>query len=82
MYSRHVGDLGNIEVCPDGVARVKTRDSLVEMDGQYSVIGRSVVVSAWITNSFTTNAHICLNVTTDCSFGHTSSKIFSYEIKI
>ena len=44
MHFRHVGDLGNIEVCSDGDARVKTRDSLVQLDGQYSVIGRSIVV--------------------------------------
>ena len=43
--NRHVGDLGNIEVKADGQeTEVNITDSLVQLVGQHSVIGRSVVV--------------------------------------
>mmetsp|Transcript_45420 Transcript_45420/g.105376 ORF Transcript_45420/g.105376 Transcript_45420/m.105376 type:complete len:184 (-) Transcript_45420:46-597(-) len=43
---RHVGDLGNISPGPDGISRGSMKDKLVKLFGEYSVIGRSVMVHA------------------------------------
>lgn len=43
---RHVGDLGNIEADDDGVANVEITDSMLQLDGPHSIIGRSIVVHA------------------------------------
>ena len=43
---RHVGDLGNIVAGADGVAEGKIEDHLVKLSGEFSVIGRSVMVHA------------------------------------
>lgn len=44
--SRHIGDLGNVEAGADGVAKIKISDKRVQLTGQHSVIGRTVVVHA------------------------------------
>ncbi|QKF93612.1 superoxide dismutase copper chaperone [Fadolivirus algeromassiliense] len=41
---RHVGDLGNIIVKNDGSCKFAFEDDLVKITGQYSVIGRSIVI--------------------------------------
>ena len=41
---RHVGDLGNIEPDENGYVKKVFFDPLVQLDGRYSVIGRSVVI--------------------------------------
>ncbi|XP_024059290.1 superoxide dismutase [Cu-Zn] [Terrapene carolina triunguis] len=41
---RHVGDLGNVIANKDGVAEVSIKDSLISLTGQFSVIGRTMVV--------------------------------------
>ena len=64
IISRHVGDLGNVEVCSDGVARVDTQDSLVQLDGQYSVIGRSIVVRCVHNNIIHRRSHTGLKLST------------------
>lgn len=46
--NRHNGDLGNIEANEQGVASIDMTDRMVTLTGQYSCIGRTVVVS-WIT---------------------------------
>ena len=43
---RHVGDLGNIEAGPDGASEGTIVDRLIKLSGEYSVIGRSVMVHA------------------------------------
>lgn len=43
---RHHGDLGNIIADDNGVAAVNICDRLVTLTGEYSVIGRAVVVHA------------------------------------
>uniref|UniRef100_A0A914UXJ2 Superoxide dismutase [Cu-Zn] n=1 Tax=Plectus sambesii TaxID=2011161 RepID=A0A914UXJ2_9BILA len=43
---RHVGDLGNVEAGSDGVAHIEMTDHLVQIHGENSVIGRSLVVHA------------------------------------
>lgn len=43
---RHVGDLGNVEAGDDGVAKVHIKDSIISLQGEHSVIGRTVVVHA------------------------------------
>lgn len=43
---RHVGDLGNIKADVTGRAKGQMIDSLVKLRGQYSVIGRSMMVHA------------------------------------
>ncbi|ELU01864.1 hypothetical protein CAPTEDRAFT_100118 [Capitella teleta] len=43
---RHVGDLGNIVENANGVADISMDDSLVSLVGEYTVIGRSIVVHA------------------------------------
>ncbi|KAK5991066.1 Superoxide dismutase [Cladobotryum mycophilum] len=42
--TRHVGDLGNIETDSNGVAKGTITDSLIQLIGPNSVIGRTVVV--------------------------------------
>ncbi|XP_053903958.1 superoxide dismutase [Cu-Zn] [Malaclemys terrapin pileata] len=41
---RHVGDLGNVIANKDGVAEVSIKDSLISLTGQFSIIGRTMVV--------------------------------------
>jgi len=41
---RHVGDLGNVEAGTDGIAKVNITDSMIQLSGAYSVIGRTLVV--------------------------------------
>jgi Cu-Zn family superoxide dismutase len=43
---RHAGDLGNIEANADGVASGTIVDTLVKISGEFTVIGRSVMVHA------------------------------------
>eukprot|EP00747_Dinoflagellata_sp_TGD_P162414 gnl/TRDRNA2_/TRDRNA2_179982_c0_seq1.p1 gnl/TRDRNA2_/TRDRNA2_179982_c0~~gnl/TRDRNA2_/TRDRNA2_179982_c0_seq1.p1 ORF type:complete len:177 (-),score=45.13 gnl/TRDRNA2_/TRDRNA2_179982_c0_seq1:141-671(-) len=43
---RHVGDLGNIEPGADGVAKGEIVDKLIKLEGEFSVIGRSMMVHA------------------------------------
>lgn len=43
---RHVGDLGNIEPGPDGVAKGQIVDKLIKLEGECSVLHRSVMVHA------------------------------------
>ncbi|VEL32459.1 unnamed protein product [Protopolystoma xenopodis] len=42
--TRHLGDLGNIKADDKGVAIVQICDSQLSLSGEYSVIGRSIVV--------------------------------------
>jgi len=41
---RHVGDLGNVTANDAGVAAVKMTDKLIQLTGEHSVVGRSMVV--------------------------------------
>jgi Cu-Zn family superoxide dismutase len=43
---RHVGDLGNITANADGVSEGSLVDSLIKLSGEYSVIGRSMMIHA------------------------------------
>lgn len=43
---RHVGDLGNVEAGADGVAKVNITDKLIQLQGEHSIIGRTLVVHA------------------------------------
>merc|ERR1712243_118827 len=43
---RHIGDLGNITAGDSGVASVDIKDSLIQLSGEHSIIGRTVVVHA------------------------------------
>lgn len=45
VYSRHVGDLGNVIANKEGVAEVCIKDSLISLTGSQSIIGRTMVVS-------------------------------------
>ncbi|XP_007902252.1 superoxide dismutase [Cu-Zn] isoform X1 [Callorhinchus milii] len=42
---RHVGDLGNVEASDSGVAEFQMHDRLLRLAGNYSVIGRTLVVT-------------------------------------
>jgi superoxide dismutase, Cu-Zn family len=41
---RHIGDFGNIEAGEDGVANVDFTDPVATLSGEYSILGRSIVV--------------------------------------
>ena len=41
---RHVGDLGNIRTNANGAVKVNITDSIVKLSGEYSVIGRAIVI--------------------------------------
>jgi len=43
---RHVGDLGNVEANAEGVAEGSITDSLIQLSGEHTVIGRSIMVHA------------------------------------
>ena len=44
--NRHVGDLGNIEADENGNAHLEMTDTLINLGGRYSIIGRAVIVHA------------------------------------
>jgi len=44
--TRHVGDLGNVTANDKGIASVKVTDKLIQLGGENSVVGRSMVVHA------------------------------------
>ncbi len=41
---RHVGDLGNLQAGPDGHASADFIDPVLQLTGEHSIIGRSVIV--------------------------------------
>ena len=41
---RHVGDLGNLNIDLFGNANYSTSDNVIQLSGQYSIIGRSLIV--------------------------------------
>ncbi|KAL1450642.1 hypothetical protein WDU94_002981 [Cyamophila willieti] len=41
---RHIGDLGNIEVSPSGVANFEFEDKIISLTGPYSILGRGLVI--------------------------------------
>ncbi|CAG5873350.1 unnamed protein product [Menidia menidia] len=41
---RHVGDLGNVTAGADNVAKINITDKLLTLAGQYSIIGRTMVI--------------------------------------
>ena len=43
---RHVGDLGNIRADDNGKAAIDIKDTLVQLHGPHSIIGRAVIVHA------------------------------------
>eukprot|EP00299_Pterocystis_sp_00344_P003531 c14297_g1_i1.p1 GENE.c14297_g1_i1~~c14297_g1_i1.p1 ORF type:complete len:179 (-),score=40.27 c14297_g1_i1:16-513(-) len=43
---RHVGDLGNVVADESGVAKGQLTDGLIKLFGEYSVIGRSMIIHA------------------------------------
>ncbi|CAH1119306.1 unnamed protein product [Phaedon cochleariae] len=43
---RHIGDLGNIQATDNGVAKVNIKDKFISLEGENSIIGRTVVVHA------------------------------------
>ena len=43
---RHMGDLGNLVSDQNGVAELDYVDEVVELDGEFSIIGRGVIVHA------------------------------------
>ncbi|GAB6028991.1 Superoxide dismutase [Cu-Zn] [Chamberlinius hualienensis] len=43
---RHVGDLGNLQADANGVATINFSDSIIQLEGPHSIIGRALVVHA------------------------------------
>lgn len=43
---RHVGDLGNMVIDSTGTGTIDVWDNLIALDGQHSILGRSIVVSS------------------------------------
>jgi len=43
---RHVGDLGNLEPGADGIAKGEIIDTLIKLSGEFSIIGRSMMLHA------------------------------------
>lgn len=41
---RHVGDLGNLEAGPDGMAHYERMDKVISLGGPDSIVGRAVIV--------------------------------------
>ena len=45
FFFRHVGDLGNIMEGDDGSIMHSFTDHIIQLEGNYSIIGKSIVVS-------------------------------------
>jgi len=45
LYCRHVGDLGNIIVDSNLTSFINITDSVISLQGTYSIVNRSLVVS-------------------------------------
>ncbi|MGC9965372.1 MAG: superoxide dismutase family protein [Syntrophobacteraceae bacterium] len=43
---RHLGDLGNLEVDKNGMAKLEVTDDLISLEGPKSIVGRSVIIHA------------------------------------
>jgi len=43
---RHAGDLGNVQACDKGVAKLNIKDKGITLHGEQSIIGRTVVIHA------------------------------------
>lgn len=43
---RHVGDLGNVFASTNGLAKINIKDNMISLQGEYNIIGRTVVVHA------------------------------------
>jgi len=43
---RHVGDLGNVEAGENGTAKIDICDNIISLEGEHSIIGRTLVVHA------------------------------------
>lgn len=43
---RHVGDLGNVDANEEGIAQMEHLDKLLKLNGENSIIGRSIIVHA------------------------------------
>ncbi|KAI4877488.1 hypothetical protein NFI96_015049 [Prochilodus magdalenae] len=41
---RHVGDLGNVNADSSGVADINIEDKMLALNGEYSIIGRTMVI--------------------------------------
>jgi Cu-Zn family superoxide dismutase len=41
---RHMGDLGNIDANANGDAHLEYVDNLISLSGEYTIIGRSIIV--------------------------------------
>jgi Cu-Zn family superoxide dismutase len=46
VSERHVGDLGNIQVDLYGNVNYSTTDDVIQLFGEYSIIGRSLIIHA------------------------------------
>ena len=44
LEERHVGDLGNLKIDMFGRANYSTNDELIQLQGEHSIIGRSLIV--------------------------------------
>ncbi|MEI6455610.1 MAG: superoxide dismutase family protein [bacterium] len=44
--TRHIGDLGNLDADESGVAHLEYLDKMLQLEGDHSIIGRSVIVHA------------------------------------
>ncbi|KAG5668353.1 hypothetical protein PVAND_016294 [Polypedilum vanderplanki] len=44
VENRHVGDLGNVEAGADGTAKIDITDKVMSLNGEFSIIGRTMVV--------------------------------------
>ena len=42
---RHVGDLGNIREDSNGRVQTNITDNVIQLQGDYSIIGRAIVVN-------------------------------------
>lgn len=43
--TRHIGDLGNVEAAGNGTAKVNISDKQIQLQGDNSIIGRTLVVN-------------------------------------
>merc|ERR1719424_2382420 len=79
---RHVGDMGNVEAGADGIAKGELMDRLIKVSGEFTVVGRSVMVHADPDDLGTgDNSEPGVNGKTSLTTGNAGARIACGEIK-
>eukprot|EP00811_Abedinium_folium_P012305 NODE_21408_length_754_cov_8.192982.p1 GENE.NODE_21408_length_754_cov_8.192982~~NODE_21408_length_754_cov_8.192982.p1 ORF type:complete len:173 (-),score=55.37 NODE_21408_length_754_cov_8.192982:127-645(-) len=83
MEERHAGDLGNITPDATGVARGEILDRLIKLEGDFTVVGRSIMIHADPDDlGLGDNSEAGVNGKTSKTTGNACARIACGEIKL